>query len=82
MHPDKPIYRDFDGTNETTYGGLRSAAAKYAYSLRHNLGVKEGDTVCIFGRNTVHWLVLVHSILHAGAVFRSVMGKSNVRALG
>ena len=73
MHPDKPIYSDFDGSNEVTYSGIRSAAAKCSYSLRHKLGLKEGDTVCVFGKNTVNWLVLVHSLLHAGCVFRSFL---------
>lgn len=68
---DKTIVSDFDGQSEPlTYGSIRTKASKCAYKLRHNLGVKPGDTVCIYGKNSVNWALLAHSVIWGGGCFR------------
>lgn len=70
---EKPILCDFDESGVSlTYGGLRKAAAQCATGLKHAMGMQVGDTVCIYGYNSVNWALLAHSVWWGGATIRSI----------
>lgn len=70
---DWPIWSDFDDPeNQVTYEGVRTIPGNGAAGLKDVLGVKEGDTVCIYAGNSVSYALLAHSIMWAGSCFRYV----------
>jgi hypothetical protein len=73
VEPSKTIVEDFDShSTALTYGGLRRDASQCAYALRHQLGLRAGDTVCIVAKNSVNWVLLAHAVMWAGGCFRYV----------
>ena len=67
----KVILEDFDSHSEPlTYGSIRTNASKCAYSLRHKLGLKVGETLCIVAKNSVNYALLAHAVMWCGGVFR------------
>ena len=73
VHPDKIITSDFAAPHQTlTYGQVRTKPARCATGLVNKLGVKEGDVVVLFGRNSVNWILLAHSIMHFGGIFAGI----------
>ncbi|KAF2735574.1 putative amp dependent CoA ligase [Polyplosphaeria fusca] len=65
---DKIIFDD-DWTGEKlTYSGIREESAKGAHGLRHMLGLKEGDVVCICAPNCANVVKLIHAVLWCGGV--------------
>jgi hypothetical protein len=50
---EKVVHIDTITGKSLTYGGLRSEAAKCAWGLRHNLGLKEGDVLSLLCPNSV-----------------------------
>src|ERR1700744_998285 len=61
---EKVILCEFDDPNRSvTYGGIRRLAAQGAAGLKLVFGMKEGDTVCLYGENCVNWAVLAHSVV-------------------
>lgn len=75
----KTIVCDFDNPQHSlTYGELRTRAAQGAASLRSLAGMQEGDVVCLFGQNSVNWMLLCHSILWGGGCFWCVSAPSPV----
>lgn len=69
-HPDTVIIANFDNPDQNvTYGGLRHNAARHAAALRSQFGLREGDSVCIYGFNSVSWASLAHAVLWAGGFF-------------
>jgi long-subunit acyl-CoA synthetase (AMP-forming) len=67
----KVILEDFDSHSEPlTYGSIRTNASKCAYSLRHKLGLKVGETLCIVAKNSVNYALLAHAVMWAGGCFR------------
>lgn len=71
VHPDTVILADFDDPEHSkiTYAGLRNKASSYATILQREYGVKDGDVVCIYGYNSVSWIVMAHAVLWAGGCF-------------
>lgn len=53
VDPSKVISEDILTGKSITYSSLREDAFKAAWTLRHNLGLKTGDTVTIIGRSCV-----------------------------
>lgn len=73
IDPEKVILCNFDDENQSvTFGGLRRLASQGAAGLRHVLGMKEGDTVCILAENSVNWALLAHSIVWGGGCFSAI----------
>ncbi|KAI1316057.1 acyl-CoA synthetases/AMP-acid ligases II [Xylariaceae sp. FL0255] len=63
----KEIISDFDHrAHALSYGELRTRAARAASYLENCMNVREGDVVCIYGQNSVNWLLLAHSIFWVG----------------
>ncbi|CAK7207428.1 hypothetical protein SEUCBS139899_010238 [Sporothrix eucalyptigena] len=70
---DKTIICDFENPGHSlTYGELRTRSAQGAAILRKNHGMKEGDVVCLFGQNSVNWMLLCHCVLWGGGCFAAV----------
>ncbi|KJR83822.1 uncharacterized protein SPSK_04182 [Sporothrix schenckii 1099-18] len=70
---DKPIICDFENpSHKLTYGELRTRAAQGAATLRTAHGMKEGDVVCLFGHNSVNWMLLCHCVLWGGGCFAAI----------
>lgn len=68
---EKEVLVDFENSsNVLTYGGLRSQAARGAHALCNDLRLKVGDTVVIYGQNSVNWVLLAQSVMWAGGCFR------------
>jgi long-subunit acyl-CoA synthetase (AMP-forming) len=68
---EKEVLVDFDlPSSVVTYGGLRAKAAQYAYALRNEVGLREGETVVIFAPNSVNWVLCAQSVMWAGGCFR------------
>ncbi|KAF2109678.1 amp dependent CoA ligase [Lophiotrema nucula] len=65
---DKVVHVDLIKGKELTYGGLREGAARGAWGLKNNLGLKSGEIVCILAQNASDFITLAHSIWWAGAV--------------
>ena len=71
--PEKTILSDFDTPGRTlTYGGLRQEAARGAVWLKAAFGLKPGDVVCIYGTNSVSWVLMAHSAIWAGGYFSAI----------
>lgn len=67
---DRVIASDFDNPGRSlTFGELRKRAAQGAASLRYAFGMGEGDVVCIYGQNSVNWLLLCHCVMWGGGCF-------------
>jgi 4-coumarate--CoA ligase len=70
----KIVLADLDGIkNAISYGGIREAAASGAAGLRKLYGMTDGDVVCVYGRNSVHWAVLAHAVMWGGGCIRFVL---------
>ena len=68
---DKIIFSDLDDPNNfLTFGSLRDKASLGSSGLKAVLGLREGDVVSIFARNSVNFTLLAHSVLWSGACFR------------
>lgn len=50
---DKVVHIDTIANKSLTYGGLREQAAKCAWGLKHNLGLKQGDRLLVIVPNSV-----------------------------
>lgn len=66
--PDKIVHEDTILGKTLTYGGLRNDASRCAWGLRQ-LGLKEGDVVCVVVPNSTDFVLLAHSVWWAGATF-------------
>lgn len=60
VRDDKIVHVDLIKGKELTYGGLREAAGKGSWGLQKNLGLREGNVVCMLVQNSVR--------LHNGAI--------------
>ncbi|CAK7212837.1 hypothetical protein SCUCBS95973_001596 [Sporothrix curviconia] len=70
---DKTIICDFENPDHSlTYGELRTRSAQGAATLRNRHGMKEGDVVCLFGQNSVNWMLLCHCVLWGGGCFAAI----------
>lgn len=70
---DKVIICDFENPgHKLTYGELRTRSAQGAASLKNSHGMKEGDVVCLFGQNSVNWMLLCHCVLWGGGCFAAI----------
>ncbi|KEF57083.1 uncharacterized protein A1O9_07273 [Exophiala aquamarina CBS 119918] len=65
----KVVHIDTLANKSITYGGLRDEAAKGAWGLKHNLGMKEQDRLLVLVPNSTDFIVLCHSTLWLGAIF-------------
>jgi len=71
--PEKTILSDFDTSGRSiSYGELRRDAARGAFWLKAAFGLKPGDVVCIYGTNSVSWVLLAHSTIWAGGYFSAI----------
>ncbi|KAF2476710.1 acyl-CoA synthetases/AMP-acid ligases II [Lindgomyces ingoldianus] len=63
----KVICEDDWTGKKLTYSGIREESAKGAYGLRHVMGLREGDVVCICAPNSVEVVKLIHAVLWCGS---------------
>jgi 4-coumarate--CoA ligase len=67
---DRVVLCDFDNPSRSvTYGGIRKNAGRDAAAFKKVLGLKEGDTVCIYAENSVSWASIAHAVMWAGGCF-------------
>jgi 4-coumarate--CoA ligase len=66
--PEKVVHEDTISGKTLTYGGLRLDAARCAWGLQQ-LGLQEGDVVCVIIPNSTDFVLLAHSVWWAGATF-------------
>ena len=60
---DKIVHVDLIKGKELSYGGLREGAARGAWGLKNNLGLKSGNVVCILAQNAVSNIRDISSLL-------------------
>ena len=70
---DKTVICDFENPDHSlTYGELRTRSAQGAATLRNRHDMKEGNVVCLFGLNSVNWMLLCHCVLWGGGCFAGI----------
>lgn len=68
-HLKKPAYIDSVSGKSLTYQELRSLSIGIASTLRSSFGIKKGDIVLVVSSNSIHFPLLILSIMSMGAIF-------------
>jgi long-chain acyl-CoA synthetase len=66
QHWDLPALSDYNGKTYT-YGELAQQVARL-HLVYESLGVKKGEKVAVFGKNSAHWCIAFMSVMTYGAV--------------
>ncbi|KAI3962836.1 hypothetical protein MKX01_026010 [Papaver californicum] len=69
QHLEKPAYVDSVSGKSLTYQELRSLSIDIASTLLSTFGIKKGDVVLVVSSNSIHFLLLILSIMSMGAIF-------------
>ncbi|OVA02300.1 AMP-dependent synthetase/ligase [Macleaya cordata] len=69
QHLQKPAFIDSTTGKSITYGDLQSLSITIANTLHSSCGVKKGDVVLVVSSNSIHFPLLVLSIMSIGAIF-------------
>ncbi|RZC88575.1 hypothetical protein C5167_016439, partial [Papaver somniferum] len=68
-HLKKPAYIDSVSGKSLTYQELRSLSIRIASTLHSSFGIKKGDVVLVVSSNSIHFPLLILSIMSMGAIF-------------